>query len=528
MGARATTQPQVSRRRCAIYTRKSTEEGLDQDFNTLDAQREAGEAYVHSQRSEGWEVSPVRYDDGGYTGANTERPALQRLLADIERGHVDVVVVYKIDRLSRSLLDFAKLIEVFEKRRVSLVAVTQQFNTSTSLGRLVLNILLSFAQFEREMIAERTRDKMRAARKRGKWIGGTVPFGYDVRDKKLVINEAEAQQVRALFDMYLEDHSITKLVEHANALGWRTKSWTTKRGQVHRGGLWTKSIMGRLLTNSVYVSKADVEGETYPLENPAIVDEVKFTRVAKQLAAGRNGRDCVARNLHRFLLRGLVRCVACGTAMVSSTGRSRGKDYRYYRCLSVRQRGTSACTVRCVSAGAIEAFVVDRIREAARKPSLVAEAIAAVSEEQAARAPELENERARIDREREQVRAEARALVTRLAQMPAGAADAITLRLAELETLGSQLDARRGDVEALLRASAAQVVTPAEVTAALVAFDEVWDALTINERMRVVQLIVDRVELDGNAGKIAVRYSPTGLALLNDELSSSPTKGNAA
>jgi len=208
--AKRVLQAAPTRHRCGIYTRKSTEEGLEQEFNTLDAQREAGEAYVQSQKTEGWEVSPTRYDDGGYTGANTERPALQRLLADIKRGHIDVVVVYKIDRLSRSLLDFAKLIEVFDTHKVSLVAVTQQFNTSTSLGRLVLNILLSFAQFEREMIAERTRDKMRAARRKGKWIGGMMPFGYDVKDKKLVINDEETQQVKALFDMYLEEHSILK------------------------------------------------------------------------------------------------------------------------------------------------------------------------------------------------------------------------------------------------------------------------------------------------------------------------------
>lgn len=513
-------QTAPTRHRCAIYTRKSTEEGLDQDFNTLDAQREAGEAYVQSQKTEGWEVSRVRYDDGGYTGANTERPALQRLLADIERGQIDVVVVYKIDRLSRSLLDFAKLIEVFEKHKVSLVAVTQQFNTSTSLGRLVLNILLSFAQFEREMIAERTRDKMRAARRKGKWIGGSMPFGYDVKDKKLVANEEETQQVQALFDMYLEHRSILKLVEHANGLGWRAKTWTTRKGTMHSGGRWTKSMMGRLLRNPLYVGKVAVEGELFEGEHEGIVDEAKFTRVAAQLDAGRFGRDIVARNLHGFLLRGLVRCVTCQSAMISSTGRSRGKDYRYYTCLSVRQRGSSACSVRNVSAEALETFVVGCIRDVAKSPSLVTETIAAVAAQKLEQVPELTTERRHLEHERALVRTEARGLVTRLAQATAGSVDSITERLAELDLRTSQIDARIADIVSQIAAAHEAVAAPDDIAQALMAFDEVWDALTVNERSRVIRLVADRVDFDGKAHKISIAYSPTGLALLHEETKS--------
>jgi site-specific DNA recombinase len=522
MGARVTAPAKIVRR-CAIYTRKSREEGLQQEFNTLDAQREAGEAFVQSQRTEGWEVSPVRYDDGGYTGANTDRPALQRLLADIERGQVDVVVVYKIDRLSRSLLDFAKLIEVFEKRQVSLVAVTQQFNTATSLGRLVLNILLSFAQFEREMIAERTRDKMRAARRKGKWIGGTVPFGYDARDKKLVVNEAEAQQVRALFDMYLEERSILRLVEHANGLGWRTKSWNSKRKGGRPGGHWTKSIMGRLLANPIYAGKVIADGHEIPGEHPALVEEETFAKVAAQLSAGRNGREWVARNLHGFLLRSLVRCSVCQTAMISSTGRSRGKDYRYYTCLSARQRGTSACSVRSVPAEALESFVVDRIRELAVRPSVLADTIAAVAAEQEAANPALDVERKQLEGERAKVAAESRALVMRLAEASGPAAGAITERLGELETRRAEVEARLSDLATAAAEAHTRRITSGEIAEALKGFDEVWDALTMNERIRVAALIVERVDFDGRAGKIAVTYSPTGLALLHDEVA--PTQG---
>jgi site-specific DNA recombinase len=212
--------------RCAVYTRKSTDEGLQQEFNSLDAQREAGEAFILSQRHEGWQLLPAHYDDGGYTGGNMDRPALKKLLADIEAAKVDCVVVYKVDRLSRSLMDFARIIEVFDKRGVSFVSVTQQFNTTNSLGRLTLNILLSFAQFEREIISERTRDKQSAARKKGKWIGGHPILGYDIdaRGGRLVVNAEEAERVRAIFDLYLEHQAAIAVVDELRRRGWATKA----------------------------------------------------------------------------------------------------------------------------------------------------------------------------------------------------------------------------------------------------------------------------------------------------------------
>ena len=209
----------VKRSRCAIYTRKSSEEGLEQDFNSLDAQREAGAAFIQSQKQEGWTALPKRYDDGGYSGGTMERPALQRLLADIEANRVDVIVVYKVDRLTRSLSDFAKLVEVLDRRGVSFVSVTQQFNTTTSMGRLTLNILLSFAQFERELIGERVRDKIAASKKKGMWMGGTVPLGYDVKDRRLVVNESEAENVVDIYRRYLRLKSVRALAEELEAAG---------------------------------------------------------------------------------------------------------------------------------------------------------------------------------------------------------------------------------------------------------------------------------------------------------------------
>ena len=254
--------------RCAVYTRKSTEEGLEQEFNSLDAQREAGEAFVASQRQEGWTCLPERYDDGGFTGGNMERPALQRLLADIEAGKIDCVVVYKVDRLSRSLLDFAQMMQTFDKHRVSFVSVTQQFNTATSMGRLVLNVLLSFAQFEREIISERTRDKIAMTRRRGKWAGGHPILGYDVdpRGFRLVVNADEAAQVRTIFNLYLEHESLLPVVQDLERRGWVNKRWTTRKGRERGGQPFERTSLYRLLTNVAYIGKVRYKDEVHDVQ----------------------------------------------------------------------------------------------------------------------------------------------------------------------------------------------------------------------------------------------------------------------
>lgn len=241
--------------RCAIYTRKSTDEGLERDFNSLNAQRECAEAYIKSQQQELWTAVLDKYDDGGFTGANIERPALRRLLADIEAGKIDCVVVYKVDRLSRSLLDFARIMEVFEKRNVSFVSVTQQMNTTTPMGRLTLNVLFSFAQFEREVISERTRDKMVAARRKGKWTGGTPPLGYDADPvtRKLVVNEVEAKQVKTIFKLFTETESLAETLKEIRERGLRTKSWTTRDEKQRVGTFFNRPSLTHLLKNVLYV-----------------------------------------------------------------------------------------------------------------------------------------------------------------------------------------------------------------------------------------------------------------------------------
>jgi DNA invertase Pin-like site-specific DNA recombinase/DNA-binding transcriptional regulator YdaS (Cro superfamily) len=259
--------------RCAIYTRTSSEEGLSQEFNSLDAQRECGEAYIRSQRQAGWRLLPARYDDGGFTGANLERPALERLLADMRAGAIDCVVLYKVDRLSRSLFDFARLMQMFEEQGVSFVSVTQQFNSSTPMGRLTLHVLLSFAQFEREVVSERTRDKKGAARRKGKWMGGTPPLGYDVDGQsRLQVNEAEAAQVREIYALFVSTGSLEETLEEIGRRGWRRKRWRTRQGKEKGGRGFDRGSLAGLLRNVAYRGQVQHRGKVYGGEQAAIVE----------------------------------------------------------------------------------------------------------------------------------------------------------------------------------------------------------------------------------------------------------------
>jgi DNA invertase Pin-like site-specific DNA recombinase len=360
------------RQRCAIYTRKSTEEGLEQEFNSLDAQREACEAYVASQKAEGWVPLRDRYDDGGFSGGTLERPALKRLLADIEAGLIDVVVVYKIDRLSRSLMDFAKLVEVFDRCGVTFVSVTQSFNTTTSMGRLTLNILLSFAQFEREVIGERIRDKFAASRKRGMWMGGFVPLGYDVKERKLVVNEAEAALVRHIFERFIQLGSVTLVVRELQAEGRVTK----------RGKPFDKGIVYKLINNRVYVGEAVHKGVSYPGEHEAIIDRDTFDKVQAILATNGYSRGAVMRSRTPALLRGLIFTEA-GRAMTPASTRKGSRLYRYYvstDAIRGRKPAGTAAPLR-LPADVVEAAVVREIRRLARAPEIVAEAVAAARRE---------------------------------------------------------------------------------------------------------------------------------------------------
>ena len=427
------TKPILRKLRAAVYTRKSSEEGLEQEFNSLDAQRESCEAYVASQKSEGWALIRDRYDDGGYSGGTLDRPGLKRLLADIEDGLVDVVVVYKIDRLSRSLADFAKLVEVFDRHGVTFVSVTQSFNTTTSMGRLTLNILLSFAQFEREVTAERIRDKVAASRKKGMWMGGWAPWGYDVKDRKLIVNAAEAATIRMIFERFVTSGSATALARELRAEGV-----VTKRGKpIDKGALY------KLLNNRVYTGEAVHKGKSYPGEHAAIIARALWDKVHAILAESPRKRAAQTRAQTPALLKGLL--FGPGGAAFSPTHTRKGdKLYRYYVSQAVLKRGRDACPVGRVPAAEIESAVIDQLRAVFRQPEII---------------------------------------------------------------VGTWRAARSHDAE----------VTETNVREALEQLDPLWDELFPAEQARLVQLLVERVEIGED--ELDIRLRADGLSRLVGEVS---------
>ena len=350
----------IRKLRCAVYTRKSTEEGLDKEFNSLQAQREACEAYIASQRSEGWVLIRDAYDDGGFSGGTLERPGLRQLLADVEERLVDVVVVYKIDRLSRSLMDFTKLVEVFDRAGVTFVSVTQSFSTTTSMGRLTLNVLLSFAQFEREVIAERVRDKIRASRQKGMWMGGSVPLGYVVQNRKLVVHEPDAAVVRSMFERFLHIGSATVLAQELRAEG----VLTTKGRPIDKGYLY------KCLSNRTYLGLAIHKGTAYPGEHAPIISQDLWDNVHAILAENGRTRSARTRAQTPALLKGLI-FGPTGAAMSPTHTRKGNRLYRYYVSQDVLQHGRDACPIGRVPAAEIEAVVIEQLRGVFRQPEII-------------------------------------------------------------------------------------------------------------------------------------------------------------
>jgi site-specific DNA recombinase len=435
-------QMPIRKTRCAVYTRKSSEEGLDMDFNSLHAQRESCEAYITSQKQEGWVLVPNQYDDGGISGGTLERPALQRMLADIEAGCVDVVVVYKIDRLSRSLMDFAKLVDVFDRHNVTFVSVTQSFNTTTSMGRLTLNILLSFAQFEREVTGERIRDKIAASRKKGMWMGGNPPLGYDVRDRKLIVNTQEADTVRMIFKRFLAVGSATLLAKELAAEGACSK----KGKPINKGYLY------KLLKNQVYIGKAVHKGEAYPGEHEAIISQDLWNKVRTIIKESPRVRANHTRAQTPALLKGII-FGADGRAMTPVHTKKTNKLYRYYVAAEILKEETPEGIVRRVPAGEIETAVIDHVRGLLRAPEIIV----------------------------------------------------ATWRAARNHDEG---------------------ISEAEVREALHDIDPLWDELFPAEQTRVLQLLVERVEVRPDG--LDIKFRVDGLKTLVSEIRGSMTERRAA
>ena len=427
--------------RCAVYTRKSSEEGLEQEFNSLDAQREAGLAYVASQKSEGWIALPDHYDDGGISGGTLERPALRRLLLDIEAGLVDVVVVYKIDRLSRSLTDFARLVEIFERHNVTFVSVTQQFNTTTSMGRLTLNILLSFAQFEREVIGERIRDKFAASRAKGMWMGGWPPLGFRVESRRLVVVEPEAALVCRIFDRFAKTGSALTVARELNAAGEVTKRRACATG-VRGGKPWTKGAVYKVLANRIYLGEAVHKGVAYPGEHAAIVDQRTWDKAHAVMAEPAHRRGAATRAQVPAPLKGLI-YGPNGRPMSPSHTRRRGRIYRYYVSREAIADGYDTCAVTSVPAVDVEGAVLDHVQKLLAAPELIARTWATAKRE-------------------------------------------------------------------------GEEITEREVTTLLADFATVWNELFPAEQARIVQLLVERVDVQEDA--LEVRIRAEGLVSLVGEL----------
>ncbi|QFI73952.1 recombinase family protein [Bradyrhizobium betae] len=426
----------VRKVRCAVYTRKSSEEGLDMDFNSLDAQRESCEAYITSQRAEGWTPVPDRYDDGGFSGGTLERPALKRLIAAVQTGKIDVIVVYKIDRLSRSMLDFLNLVEMFERNGVTFVSVTQSFNTKDAMGRMALNILVTFAQFERELIGERIRDKVAASRKRGKWMGGWTPLGYEVRDRKLLIHETDAERVRSIFQRFVQLKSATLLARELVAANERTRY----------GHLLDKGVLYKILHNRVYLGEAVHKGTSYPGEHEAIIDQKLWNQVHAILKQSPRKRANNSRAQTPALLRGLL-FGPDGAAMSPTHTRKSGRLYRYYISQTAMKQGRSDCPVKLVPAAEIERIIIDQVRQLLQTPEVIVQ----------------------------------------------------TWRALRKQNPG---------------------VTEGDVRSALLGFDELWDELFPAEQARIVELLVERIDM--YADRIDITLKVQGLTSLSSELKPPP------
>ncbi len=503
--------------RCAVYTRKSTDEGLDRDFTTLDNQRERGEAFAVSQ---GWSVLLDRFDDGGYSGGTTDRPALQQLLARVPGGSFDTVLVYKLDRISRSLVDFLNIHAYLEKHGVALVSVTESINTKTPHGRMMVNVLVSFGQYERELIGERTRDKMRAARRRGRWTGGRPPLGFNVAPEggKLLVNRVEAQQVRAIFELYCDLESLVATSQELNRRGWSKKTWTTKSGRVCGGGTWDRVTLHRFLTDPIYIGLQKLAEETFPGEHPAIVSKALFARVDAILAENGSTGGSGRRNRHGALLRGLLRCSACNAAMVFHPVRRGAKLHRYYTCRNAQRRGFDACPTKSLPADEVEAFVVDRIRCVGADPELQKATFEQAVAQVKAQRRGLRAEAKRLDRSLAETRRAIEKLVATLTDTNGAARTAVQSQLEEAQQRVHTIENRLAEIRAEQADLDAQNLDPTDLARALEAFDPVWDALLTPEKERVLRLLIAAVRYDGAIKRLEIDFRLSGIAELAKEV----------
>jgi site-specific DNA recombinase len=484
--------------RVACYCRLSVTERGETQFTSI----EALHAYVASQHALGWRVSDQPYQDDGYSGGTTERPAFLRLLEDARSGRVDAVAVVRFDRLSRRQIDFLQTLEELDTHGVEFVSITQNLDTSTAMGRCNLGVMGAFAELERATISERTSAKMVASRRRGMWTGGRPVLGYDVVDKRLVINQDEAEHVRAIYQLYLDQGGVVAVVEELRLRGTRNKCWTTKTGAKAGGNAFDKNTVASMLKSPLYVGDVRAGDEVVPGEHEGIVAREVWHAVQRQLAAQAPNVPARATKRSTALLSGIARC-KCGAAMTRSTAKRHGRTYSYYACASAVKNGRTACPGSRVATGVLEKFVIERIREIGRDPAVLEAAITADRDERGV-------ERARLDAELQGLRTGRGKHAGERARVVAavGAGDApqeLVTRVGELDALVAEADARVAGLERDLAALEGQADIEA-LRAALEEFDGVWTALDQGERARILALVLDEVVVDGRSGEAELRF----------------------
>jgi len=504
------TDTQTIIKRCAIYTRKSTEEGLDQDYNTLDAQRDACENYIRSQASRGWEIDPTRYDDGGFSGANIQRPAFTRLLAEIRAGRLQLVVVYKVDRLSRSLADFTRVIDGFNQAGVSFVSVTQHFDTSSSLGRMTLNILMTFAQFEREMISERISDKIASSRKRGKYTGGMPVLGYDTVDKKLVINPDEAYQITTIFNLYLKHKSINAVAREINGWGWTIKLWKTKAGSLSGGRKFTSTNLNGLLRNPIYIGKVRYKGDAFEGEHLPIVDPEIFEKVQQQLTKNRTCNNADKRRRLHVLLRGILVCGTCGSPMMYTyTMQNKGRKYCYYLCRKRHQKTWVACDNARLPAGKTEDFVIKQIAVMGQNPDLIAGLIENVQARRTQSLAEMTQEESLLEKQLKILHTQNQELLVHSTNPKT---DSLRLLLNQIEQVQTRIKELNRQTTSLTNMK----INPQEISDVLMKFTPIWDKLTGLGKTRILKMIFEKIIWHSKEESLDFIFNPLGISLLKN------------
>ena len=496
------------RTRVAVYTRQSV--ASDLEFGSIDAQREAVEAYVHSQRGEGWVALPTRYDDHGFSGGNIDRPAFQRLVADVQAGKVDCIAAYKIDRVSRSLTDFTGFMAMLEKHGVGFVSTTQSFDTRTSMGRLTLNILASFSQFEREVISERTKDKIAATRRKGMWTGGAVPLGYRIQNKTLVVDSVTADAARQAFAIYLTEGSLGAAVAELDRRAIRTRGL---RGKTVPFG---KNTLRTLLGNPLYRGMVRAGDQLVAGKHEALVDAATWDEVQRMLAD--HQRPARARpGKWDALLTGVLRCAKCGAAMTMACHKRDERVHRYYVCQTAMQRGAAACRGSRAPAAEIEAVVLARVQAIASDPAVLVATLRGTEKQKDERRPVLDAEAARLANERTQLLGARRHLLDAI-QGGTTAATAVEERLAELDEQLTTVKKREAEVAAEIDTLAEGTIDEAQMRRVMADFHAVWNHLQPRERHRVLRLLLARVRFDGGAGELHLDFRSNGLRALEREL----------